>query len=386
MFRHLYYRGRYGSYLRSQHGIKKFAEMAMGQLIRKVTKKSAFYREMNENLLVEKANLRMRAEELYEQPMLNAGEFFSVRRRLWANSFIVAAVIATSIFIILLSVSTLLIGEASVSRFAHWSVSTVLAIVLTGGGLIIAERLIESILPRRRPSRDDLDDLGSSVTILWATLLIGIELAIFGITDVRGSSLAASNGSGFIHFGFVVLAMLLPIVAGAIRWDAMRYIDRYKTTRAHRDIDSRLAQIDSILRQNEEYESNFYKMKSIEYWDLLNEFRTLKDLYNEKHAMTEKIGEHFSRSYDAFQREAYKRYESDLRDLSSTSMRRLDVKASTAGAKIGQASRLHSAPSPSSAERTAPDRGPASNGAQQLREGETEIRESEIYLSPKPVR
>lgn len=374
MFRRLYFKLRYGSYLGSDHGIKKFAEMAMGQMIRRVTKKSAAYREMNENLLVEKANLRLRADELYEQPMLIAGEFFSVRRRLWANNFIILAVIAASIFIIFVSVSAFLGVDADVHGTVQWMVSAVLATVLTGGGLVVTERLVETLIPTHATARHS-DDVGHAVAILWAVLLAGIELAILGITEVRADQLATSESSGTLYFGFIALSMMLPVVAGVIRWDAMRFIDAYKTTRAHRDIDSRLAQIDSILRQNEEYESNFYKIKSIEYWDTLNEFRTYKDLYNAKYDLVEPLGGHFAHTYDAFQREAYKRYESDLRDLTTPSMRRLDVSERPAGKKIGQVS---------SKRQQSPSR-PPFNG-NKGREMEPEFPDNDIYLSPKPIR
>lgn len=373
MFRRLYFKLRYGSYLRSDHGVKKFAEMAMGQLIRRVTKKSAAYREMNENLLVEKANLRLRADELFEQPMLMAGEFFTVRRRLWANSFIVMAVLAASIFIVFVSVSGFLDADAEIHGTVQWLVSAVLAVVLTGGGMVVTERLIESLIPTRDSDRHS-EDVGQAVAILWGVLLVGIELAILGITEVRADQLATAQGSGTLYFGFIALSMMLPIVAGVIRWDAMRFIDAYKTTRAHRDIDSRLAQIDSILRQNEEYESNFYKIKSIEYWDTLNEFRTYKDLYNAKYDMVEPLGGHFAQNYDAFQREAYKRYESDLRDLTSSSMRRLDVTERPAGRKIGQISARLQSPSR-----------PPSNGNKE-RDLDTGFADGDIYLSPKPIR
>ena len=36
---------RHHPYLRNEHGIKKFAEKSLGELILRVTKKSAFYRE-----------------------------------------------------------------------------------------------------------------------------------------------------------------------------------------------------------------------------------------------------------------------------------------------------------------------------------------------------
>lgn len=379
MLNYLKFQTLYGPYLRSEHGIKKFAEMAMGQLIRKVTKKSAFYREMNENLLVEKANLRMRAEELNEQPMLSAGRFFIVRRRIWANNFIIAAAILASVFIIFISVSAFLDADTQINDFVQWSVAAVLAVVMTGGGLIITERLVESVIGSRRNSDNHPEDLRKETAVLWSILLIGIELGILGITESRADQLSSVQESGILYVGFIALSMLLPIIAGAIRWDAMQYLDRFKTTRAHREIDSRLAQIDSILRQNEEYESNFYKIRSIEMWDLLNEFRTYKDLYNERHGMVEQLGGHFAQSYDAFQREAFKRYESDLRDLMSPSMRRMDIGAERpVGRKIGQTeSRLRPAQIPASADRAA-----TSNE----RAGEQSTRQKEIYLSPKPIR
>src|SRR5690554_5839053 len=200
MLNYLKFQTLYGSYLRSEHGIKKFAEMAMGQLIRKVTKKSAFYREMNENLLVEKANLRLRAEELFEQPMLTAGEFFSVRRRLWANGFIITAAIAASIFLIFISVSAFLGEDAAVSGFLQWSIAAVLACVMTGGGLIVSERLIETLLPQRRADAEELGEYVRPIAILWIVLLVGIELALLGITEVRAEDLGTRQASGALYF------------------------------------------------------------------------------------------------------------------------------------------------------------------------------------------
>lgn len=390
IFRSIYFKSRYGSYVRSEHGIKKFAEMCMGQLTRRVTKKSAFYREMNENLLVEKANLRIRADELHEKPMLDAGEFFSIRRRLWANGFIIFAVILAGIFLNYVAVSAFITDETAVSGFLRWFVSGVLAVVLMGGGLVVAERLLESLLPRRLLRTEGLNDAMQAVAPLWATLLIVIELAILGISEVRASMLSEATGSGILYFGFIALSMMMPLIAGAIRWDAMQFIDVYKTTLALRQLDGRLAQIDSILRQNEEYESNFYKIKFISYWDLLNEFKTYKDTYNQKKGISEDLSHHFSQSYDAYQAEAGKRYQSDIRDITSRSLRKLDlVERRPAGSKIGQG-----APRPVRAGGTdgygaaMPETGPLpESGPVRRRPGNgSETAEGGSYLEPKPIR
>jgi hypothetical protein len=370
MFRRLYFSSRYGSYLGSEHGVKKFAEMCMGQLIRKVTKKSAFYREHNENMLVEKANLRMRQDELNEQALLSPGAFFSVRRRVMANTMLFVAVLATSLFMYHISVIAFVGPEAGITDTMRWMVAGLLALVVTGGGTLVTERLIESVLPSR--AEDEIASMQrNAMGVLWGILLIGILLSILGITTVRGTLLAEGAGSALLLYGFLTLALLLPIIAGTVRWDAMQHVDAYKTTRAHRQIDGRLAQIDSVLRQNEEFESNFYKLKSIAYWDLLNEFKTYKDVYNERHDIVESLAGHFSQNYDSFQAEANKRYESDIRDITTKSLRKLESgEKMAAGAKLGQSTSIRMQPVRES--------GPMYDGG--------ERQESDIYLSPKPIR
>ena len=361
---YLFHRSKYGSYFKSEHGIKKFAERCVDQLVRKVTKKSAFYREMNENLLVEKSNLRLRLNDLDEQPTLSAGEFFRKRRHLWASNFVMVFFVVGSVFLNFLSVSAFITADTMGAAALRWVTAAVLAVVLTGGGLIVAERLVESLFAKR--SELDEKNIRRSTAILWAGLLLVIEIALLGLSEVRASLLAAQVDSGVLYTGYIVLSMMLPLIAGTFRWDAMRFIDVYKTTQALRQIESRLAQIDSVLRQNEEYESNYYKIQSIEYWDLLNEFKTYKDAYNQRKGISEDLRGHFAQSYDHFQGEANKRYKSDIRDITATSIRRLElgdqdrlVERPAMGMKLGQKG----------------DRGAASgDGA------------GTDYLSPQPIR
>ncbi len=370
MLANLKFRLQHGSYLRNEHGIKKFAEMSMGQLIRRATKKSAFYREMNENMLVEKANLRTRRDELYERPTLDAGGFFSVRRELWANTLMIAVILAAAVFLNVLSVEAFIDERASIDGILRWTSAVLMAIVLTGGGLIIAERLIAVLIPRHAARNQHSAHNRTVMAVLWGLLLTGVELAILGLAEVQAGVLVARGGGTLLYVGYIVAASILPLIAGAFRWHSMRYIDRYKTTLALRQIVSRLAQIDSLLRQNEEYESNFYKIKSIEYWDLVNEFKTYKDNLNQKAGIVEPLGGHFAQSYDLFQAEANKRYTQDIRDVTAQSMRKLALvdASKPVGKKIGQA----------------PDERPAPRPVK--RNGKPAGQASEDYLSLQPVR
>ena len=365
MLRALKFRTRYGSYLRNPDGIKKFAEMAMGQLTRRVTKKAAFFREMNENLLVEKANLRMRADELFEKPMLDASDFFSTRRKLLSFSGLVFITLVASVFLNYLSISAFITEGTTTSGFLRWFTSGVLALVLTGGGILTAEQLIDALLGHRKPTTEHLAEANKAVVPLWAILLIGIELALLGLAELRADQL--STDSAILYYGYIVLSMMLPVVAGAFRWMSMQYIDLYKSTQALRQIEGRLAQIDSILRQNEESESNSFKTNTATYWDLLNEFKTYKDNYNQKKGIEERTNGHFSQSFDQFQTEAHKRYQADIRDYTTKSIRKLELvdQDRPVGTKLGQAEKSL----------------PASDG----HSGKA-AEDPEIYLNPQPIR
>jgi hypothetical protein len=391
MFGSLSERLRHGSYLKNDHGIKKFAERMMGELTRKVTKKSATYREMNENLLVEKANLRLRQRELQENHMIDSGEFFSMRRRMRAMSVLLVIFVIASIFMNIISVTAIIEGDTALYSFMRWFAAAALALVLTGGGLVITERLIESVMPSRSRSNSNSDGSNSDrnddrdgerlgtpsspMGVLWGVLLIGILIAIYGFSSVRAAQFASGEGGSALYLAFVALAIVLPIAAGAVRYDAMRYVDVYKTTQTLREIESRLAQIDSILRQNDEYESNFYKVNSISYWDNLNDFKTHKDNYNQKSDMVESLQGHFARSYDAFQSEASKRYASDVRDTTSRSMRHLGESGGEGtGRKLGQEGE--------SGGMMMSEDAPEGNGKRE----DMDEASSENYLDPQPVR
>ena len=381
-------RFRSGPFLRNEVGIQKYAEMALGNLIRRVAKRSAFYREQSENLLVEKANLRQRQQEMADQPVLEPGAYFTMRRRLWANQAIVTVALVGSVAIAFISISAFL--EASSARLGmwRWVLSGIFAAILGGGGLIVTERLVESLLRRGSDAETSDDDRNGrldvqvrGVAALWLVLLIGLEIGILGLAEVRASQLQAQTGSFLLYLGFIVVALLLPVVGGAMRWDAMRLINLYKTTQMHREVDARLSQIDSVLRQTEEFESNFYKVRLLTTWDEINSFRTIKENYNARKGITEPLTGHYASAFDLFQGEAARRYESDLRDLTSKSLRRLDVvdgATPQVGGKLGQTA---GTPSAAFAEATPYDTLPATYDAPR-----DPSPDSPLYLTPKPVR
>lgn len=360
MFDALSIRFRHGAYLRNEHGTRRFGERALVELVRRVTRKTKFYREQSETHLVEKATLRFNLAEMAKQPRLEAGAFFSVRRRLWAETVVLLITLLAGVLLAFFSTATfaqrLNFGEAW-----PWIIAGVFALVLVGGGLVVTERFIEARMNRPRV-HDDNPDMSSEEAShnvprgsswLWGLLLLGVLVAIGGLAEVQARELRELTGSWGVYAGFMALTLLMPLVAGAVRWDAMRFMDVYKTTITYRAFETRLAQVDSILRQNEETESNTYQEWLEEAWEEVNRFRTVKENYNRRKGIEDPLSGHFVSSRDLFVQEAARRYENDLRALTARSLRRVEAAATSAtaepraaGTKLGQAERVAPLPPP----------------------------------------
>ncbi len=393
-------RFRSGPYLRNEQGTQKYAEMALGQLVRTVAKKSRFYREQSENLLVEKANLRQRQQEMADQPILEPGAYFKLRPRLFLHQIVIAMTLIGSMAIVFLSLSAFLAAATPQLGMWRWILSAIFAAILGGGGLVVTERLVESLMPQ--PHGEEGDDRAvdavegnpRGAAMLWLVLLGALLLVLLGLAEVRAAQLQEATGSRLLYLAFLVGSLVLPLLGGAMRWDSMRYISLYKTTQMHREVDARLSQIDSVIRQTEEFESNFYKVRLLTTWDELNAFRTVKENYNARKGISEPLTGHFASAFDLFQAEAARRYESDLRDLTAKSLRRLDSvegAAPVVGGKLGQGA----APGASTKLSPVPGVAPRSVEASAEVDGEELTPEvsydapgpdSPLYLTPKPVR
>ena len=378
-------RYRHGAYLKNENGTRRFGERALVELVRRVTRKTKFYREQSENHLVEKATLRHRLTEMQEQPRLEAGAYFSVRRRLWAETLVLGVALVAGVLLAFFSTATFT-QRLNVGPVWPWVIAGVFALVLVGGGLVVTERYIEARMnrPRRRDADRDVssEEVSHSAprgsSFLWGVLMLVVAVALVGLSEVQARELLRTTGSWGVYAGFLALTVLMPLVAGAVRWDAMRFMDVYKTTISYRAYETRLAQVDSILRQNEETESNTYQEWLEEAWEEVNRFRTVKENYNRRKGIEETLSGHFVSSRDLFVQEAARRYESDLRAITARSLRRVEGgpdsagEARTAGTKLGQADRAlpMDAPVPGAL----PEPPPATPDA------------PPAYLDPKPVR
>ncbi|MFI5251134.1 MAG: hypothetical protein ACHQQQ_01775 [Bacteroidota bacterium] len=333
MFRYLYFFIRFRQYFKNDKGLSEFADRCLNWLIEKSAIKAGIYIEKNEELKDEKKNLILRSEDINKKAMLENDDFFTVRKKYRTQTFIIGVIIIAEMFLNYISTLIFINGEDLIFTFIRWGI----AIVLTGGGIIVSEKLIESVLPITKKEKKDIPNRSTPVIILWSILLIGVEIAIMGVSETRATDIEGGHTGGVLYYGFIILSMVLPLIAGAARWDIMHYLDAYKNTLLHRKIQERLHKIETILRRNEEHKLQYFKIQSVVFWDIFSEFKTFKENYDKKKGLkTEDLSSHFACNNDTFQLEADKRYEKDPRTHSASHIQKLTISDKSVGDKIGQ--------------------------------------------------
>jgi len=324
---------KYSSFFRNaDNGLKAFAERCMNALISSTAKKLQSNRQKRQRLLVEKQNRDARAEEIASSPMLDNDEYFSVKRKIYGDTFIWIAIVVAEIFLNYVSTLIFIPGEEPLFALIRWTV----AIVVTGSAVLVADKLLEAAIVVQRYKTQTTPSRSYLMIAVLSIFLSLVEVAIIGISEARAKDIEGQTRNVMLYYGFIVLSMVLPLIAGWAIWDKNRYIDAYKNTKEHRRILRRITEIDAALQTMREHESLFYKAERTGYWDTFVAFQTYKEVYNQKRKFHEDLATHFSRSHDAFEDESDKRYESDIHEHVAERIVKLERTDTAVGSKVGQ--------------------------------------------------
>jgi hypothetical protein len=304
MFNGMVYRSAYLSDLKNPYGLRRFAERCVSDLLDNVKRKSTSLRqgiqEMDRRLHAAKGYLNgVRKEDL-----LSDNDFFSARRKVRTGTFLVFSILVTEGLLNYFSTLVFISGEDLGIALLRW----LIAIVLTLGAIASAERFIEAILPTRKHGEPVAKSRSVLMIVLWSVLFVGIEIAIAGVSEARARDIEGGHTGGLLYYGFIVLSMTLPLVAGGISWDLLHVYDSYKYTRKYnimmRTHDAMDRQIKIVVQRLEDY----YNMQLNEAWHQFNDFRTFKENFNLRRGVVENVEGHFAADFSSFKQEADRRY------------------------------------------------------------------------------
>jgi hypothetical protein len=245
------------------------------------------------------------------EDLLSDNDFFSARRKVRIGMFLVSGILLTEGLLNYFSTLVFIAGEDLGIALLRW----LIAIVLTLGAIATAERFMESILPIKKASDTKMKPRSVVMIVVWSVLFVGVEIAIAGVSEARARDIEGGHTGGLLYFGFIILSMTLPLIAGGITWDLMHVYDAYKYTRkfnaAQTTWDTVDRQIKIVMQRLEDY----YNVRLNQTWHKYNDFRSFKENYNLQRGMNESLDGHFASEFESFKKEADRRYGAVLGQL-----------------------------------------------------------------------
>ncbi len=311
MFNSVYYHGSVASDLKNPNGLKRFAERCLSELIDKVKHKSSSLRQSIQDMERKLNATRAYLNGVHREDLLSDNEFFSARRKVRIGTFLVTGILLTEGLLNYFSTLVFISGDDLGIAMLRW----LIAIVLTLGAIASAERFMEAVLPIRKHAQSGSRPRSILMVVIWSVLFLGVEIAIVGVSEARARDIEGGHTGGLLYYGFIVLSMTLPLIAGGISWDLLHVYDSYKYTRkyniAKKISDTTERQIKIVMQRLED----FYNIRLNQTWHLLNDFRSYKENYNLRRGVTENVDGQFFAEFSSFKEEADRRYGAVLGQL-----------------------------------------------------------------------
>jgi len=322
MFKHYWWRFiKFPGYFTSHTGLSGFGDKCQTMLVHEVndgTEKIYRRRGVNKQRIEE---IGHELEDLANYPKLGDDRFQRVQSSLRLFNF--------AFWILVLSefglnyFTTYIIFDSSKTGLFWLVMRLAISLTITGMAIIGAELLLEAAFPHEIHDVNRLDDNPETkVTktegrrdigkiILFGAIFLMAEAVIYYVGLSRAHTFESGGVGSEIAVAMVLLSMVIPIAAGAVRWQRGKELDAYK----NRLQEKKLIKDDGGLRKAiadlDEQEANLFKDKVNNYWTVFKDFEGFKEKYNRKHQIEEKYKENpecsYLKGFDAFQEEGRRR-------------------------------------------------------------------------------
>ena len=314
-FRYWYFRMRYRKWFENHDGIKGYAEQAMSWLIADVIKKSSKLLEDTQQLSERRDQLVSCEQKLLTLPLLDNDVYFTIHKKIVFTKIIIPILIGAEVFLNYVSTLIFITGEGLLFALLRW----VTAIGLTAIAIVGADLLLDAISPVKaeQPPIEIAEHTRNKrfIRIFWSsTVLIAIEFAIAAIAERRARDVEGNMAEGLLYYGFIVLAVVFPLVVAYLRWERNHYYDAYRNRHELNKVQEDLKVIEEQISVNKLQEHLNLKNQVNEEWSLLSEFRVYKENYNLKKGIeNENLSKHFAKDKKSFSKEAKQQYVEGLR-------------------------------------------------------------------------
>lgn len=316
MFRELLFRIKHRIFIQHPEGKKQFANWAQTTVIRKMQgplqKLQSAVRHSKagcvdiDRILSDKekklCDLGLSPSQSDKPPLAAEEQELHVRKarfNFWCVFLLVMAEAALNFISMLI-----LITEEGIQYDA---VRIVLAFIVTAVAVFVFDRVWISW-------REQKGRMGLPAAICWSIGGISVLFLLYAFSSARARDFEVGT-KDIIYYGFIILSLVLPVVAGWMWADRelilpgyrrlMRWKQTIKEIRNFERKRDRLAE--EILKRFGDFRTDFDKLIS-DYWMVVNYFNTVKDGCNVRHnpPMTENIAGSPAENIDQFKKEPIK--------------------------------------------------------------------------------
>lgn len=274
------------------------AEYHLSTFLYEVVKQRKQYEEQRESLRAQRTTLRAQREELVGGDTLDEGAFQQTRRRRWIG---IAVLGCLGLLGAALHFATLaLLPSLTASVPVRIAAAFLLTVTLTGTGAFAVMRLL-SLQHTDVFYVSDHEARHHRRLVGWMGLVVLIEAIL--VAFAWSGLLSFAPGAFWLVAAGVLTTALLPILGGVLLYRVLIAGEAYARTRTLRKIQTRIAQIDVLIRQDDAHLANQFQKACLDAWTKLKDDIARMDDPDQTTAP-------IVHSYQAFQDEAAQRLSS----------------------------------------------------------------------------
>ena len=324
---YLIYKLRFKQFFLNPEGIKLFAD----RCVNKYVSKAAVYKA---NVLTtyvtvlkeERAKRNLEFIECEKSDRMDDGSFALKRKKSKRMKIVVYVTIIFEIFLNYISTLIFIQGDGLLFILARWFI----AIGLAWGAMLVADGILTKILPEEsvrvkgsnsKVEDDDNYEKNSKTKrliglILLPILLVAVEIMIVGVSKARALDFEGGKSGDVLFYGFILLSMALPIIAGYFKWDSEHHGKLYQNTLIYNKTQKLLHILNLIITANMKDIKGVVENSIRKSWEVFSKFKLYKENFNnEKSIPKEDISNHFSNSSESFKNEALGYFGYEVKDI-----------------------------------------------------------------------
>jgi hypothetical protein len=295
------YRIIFFKFFKSEKGISEFAERCINKYVKRCPRfKVASLVKYVEVLENEKERKKIEFKKIENVDRMDDGAFALQRKKTKRLTRVVWITVLFEIFLNYISTLIFIQGEGLLYLLVRWG----LAIILTLAAMLVTDGLLTKILPEEpvrvrgnnNQNTDIYEEENSRIKklvglILLPVLLILVEIAIIGVAHARALDIEGGVPGGILYYGFILLSMALPIIAGYFKWESEHNGRLYQNTILYYQNFNEFNILKGIIIANIRDLKNVIERSINKAWTVSYRFRRYKLIYNKKRDIIEDISE-----------------------------------------------------------------------------------------------